>query len=179
MDITYAGGASFLIKGERVVAINPQEKKPSADVVLHSTRKDAKRDIADGPGEYEIGEVLVTTVRTGERGSTALSHAVTLANITTLHLASNVDKLDNAAVDIIGSVDILILNTDDLKAAQAAEKLLDARVVLPFGAHTSEFCTAIGAGAVEPVARFSWNGTATPPKVVVLKAPGTRRRTAA
>ena len=180
MDITYLGGASFLLKGERVVAINPAQKARAADVLLHSSRQHDRTLIVDGPGEYEIGGVLIVTEETGPRASGLFSHAVATQGLNVVHLGTRVHDLTERQITAFGPVDVLILSADDVQAAQKAVQALEPRVVLPFGPRATELSSALGARRLEPEARFSWNGSGTPPKVVLLKkkASGGKKRAA-
>lgn len=174
MDISYAGGASFVIKGERTVVINPTGAAAKAHVVLHSERQRARKLIVNGPGEYEIGGVLIASVRSGR----SLAHAVEVNGINVVCLTGRCKDMDPSEMAALGRVDVLLVGADDLQAAREAVAALTPRVVIPFGTQAAEVCAAAGVKAVTPQPRFSWNGTGTPPKAVLLKAPGTRKRAA-
>lgn len=174
MDITYLGEASFLIKGDRVVAINPGRDAPRADVALHSSRQKDRRLIVNGPGEYEIGGVLIVTVGTGPTGT--LSHAVEIGGLNVVHLGG--EAMSDREIAAFGEVDILILAARDLASAQRIVAVLEPRVVLPYGPGSEELSAALGVRDVQPESRFSWNGSGTPPKVVLLKPAGHKKRAA-
>lgn len=171
MDITYAGEASFVLKGERVVVINPAERNGQADITLFTRRRADRKLIVNGPGEYEIAGVLIATVPVG----TGLAHAVELDGINVLHLERGA-SLNDRDLAAIGKVDVLLIESEDLKQAQAAITDVTPRVVIPFGKHASEVCAAAGVKDAEPQARFSWNGITTPPRAVLLKASTGKRR---
>jgi len=175
MDITYGGGASFLVKGERAVALNPAPQSPRTDIVLYSSRQGS--GIVDGPGEYEIGGVLIVTEEAGPRGCGALAHGVEIQGINVVHLGAQVHDLTERQTAAFGSVDVLILNADDPRAAQRAVQALEPRVVLPFGSKAAELCSELGARDLQPEARFTWSG-GTPPKVVLLKESESKKRAA-
>jgi L-ascorbate metabolism protein UlaG (beta-lactamase superfamily) len=177
MDITYLDGASFQVRAERLIAINPPNAAP-ADIVLHSKRQTRSKHIVNGPGEYEIGGVLIPTTEVGPKETPTLVHALDFDGMSVVHLGAAVPELDDRALDALGRVDVLLLNADDLKAAQAAVRDLEPRVVIPFGQRAAELCAALGVKERRAESRFSWNGVTNPPRAVLLKAPSTRKRAA-
>ncbi|HZU12548.1 MAG TPA: MBL fold metallo-hydrolase [Chloroflexota bacterium] len=174
MDITYAGDASFLLRGEGTVAINPTAKSDAA-IRLFSSRQRGKKLIINGPGEYEIGDVLITTV---PAGNGKLAHAVDLDGIRVLHLPDAGTSFDDQTLRDIGRVDILILHADDVAAVGRAINDLVPRTVVPYGAYASQVCVLTGVKDAESLTRFTWNGMTSPPKAVLLRVPGSRRRAA-
>jgi hypothetical protein len=176
MDITYAGGASFTVKGERTIAINPSGRDHGADIVLHSARQKRGKLIVNGPGEYEIGGVLIATVETGGK---TLVHAVEVDGVNIVHVGGDPAGLSERDLAVIGPVDVLLIEASDVKAAQTAVTSLTPRVIIPFGGHAAEVCATVGISGAEPQNRFSWNGVTTPAKAVLLKEPGTRRKKSA
>jgi hypothetical protein len=178
MEITYGGGASFTLKGEVTVLINPGEEKPTGALLLHSTVQKRSKQIVNGPGEYEIRGAMIATTRLGARTSTALAHAVHVDRLTVVHLDAHIDALSEEAVEAFGRVDVLMVRADDPKAAQAAIQTLLPRVALPYGSHAAELCAALGVSDAQPQAKFSWNGINAAPKAVLLKAPSSRKRVA-
>lgn len=173
MEVSYLGGSSFLLKDERAVVINPEKHGERADISVHSARKVRKKTIVDGPGEYEIGGVMIITAEVAGK----LAHAIDLGGLSVVHLDGVPAKLEPAIVEAMGRVDVLILNADDLTAALSTIRILTPRVVMPYGAHAAEICTSLGVDA-RPGLRWSWNGTGTPPKAVLLKAPSRKRKAA-
>lgn len=174
MDITYAGDDSFLLRGEVTVAINPTAKA-DARIRLFSDRRREKKLIVNGPGEYEIGDVLITTVPVGKG---RLAHAMDLGGIRVLHLPDARTAFDDRTLLEIGRVDILLLAADDLAAAGRVIGDLAPRAVLPYGPFADQVCALVGVKDAEPQPRFNWNGVTALPKATLLKVPGTRRRSA-
>ncbi len=173
MEVSYLGGASFLLKDERAVAINPEKRGEKADIILHSARKIRKKTIVDGPGEYEIGGVSIITAEVAGK----LAHAIDIGGLNVVHLDAVPAELDPATAEAMGRVDVLIVNADDLKAAQSAMRILTPRAVVPYGAHAIEICKAAGVDG-KPSLRWAWSGSGVPPKAVLLKAPTLKRRAA-
>jgi hypothetical protein len=178
MDITYLGGHAFLLKGDRTIAINPPAGTPRQNITLQSARRARSKEIVNGPGEYEIGGCLIVTLEVGPRESSELAHAVEISGLNVVHLGTTVRPLNDRAVADIGRVDILLLNADDLRAAQAAVTDLTPRLVIPYGAHAAELCGALGVKDARPQPRLTWNGISAQPKAVLLK-PATAKRRAA
>lgn len=171
MEITYAGANSFLLKGERTIAINPTAAGERGHIALYTRRQKSKKLLINGPGEYEVGGVLVTSVALGEE----IAHAVEVDGINVLHLTGDARKLSERDLTSIGKVDVLLVDTADVKQAENAVSDLVPRVVIPFGAHAAEICATAGVKDAQPQARFSWNGVAASTKAVLLKAPARKR----
>src|ERR687886_2335735 len=136
MEISYGGGASFLIKGERTVVINPVDKTVQADIVLRTDRKRATKLLVNGPGEYEIGGVLIASLASGDR----MVHAVEVDGINVVHVTPDERRLSERDLETIGKVDVLLVEAGDLRLAQTAVSDLIPRVIVPFGPHAVEVC---------------------------------------
>ena len=96
--------------------------------------------VLDGPGEYEVKEVLLTGVRTyrdGARGADAakqVAFAIELDGIHTIHLGDIGHQLSEEKLADIGSVDIVCVPLGGtLSPSEAAEVVaqLDPRIVIP------------------------------------------------
>lgn len=96
--------------------------------------------VLDGPGEYEVKEVLVTGVRTyrdDARGADAgkqVSFAIELDGVHTIHLGEIGHLLSEEKLADIGSVDIVCVPLGgSLSPSQAAALVaqLDPRIVVP------------------------------------------------
>jgi L-ascorbate metabolism protein UlaG (beta-lactamase superfamily) len=114
--------------------------RPSRDgkTLLPSSLDDAF--VLDGPGEYEVKEVLVTGVRTyrdDDRGATAgkgVSFAIELDGVHTIHLGEIGHLLSEEKLGDIGTVDIACVPLGGtLSPARAAALVaqLDPRIVVP------------------------------------------------
>jgi hypothetical protein len=178
MDIAYLGDHSFLVKGERIVAINPPAGTARPDIALHSRRQARSKEIVNGPGEYEIGGCLIVTVELGPREASTLAHAIEVGGLNVVHLGTIIGALSDRAAAGLGRADVLLVNTDDLRAAQEAITNLTPRLVIPYGPHAAELCAVLGVKDARPQPRLSWNGITTQPKAVLLKPLATRRRAA-
>ena len=178
MEITYLGNDAFRIRGERVITINSSRLSEPADIVLHSERKPESKQIVNGPGEYEIGGVLILTIQTGSREAGRLAHSIDLGDLTIVHLGSQVEELDERSVAALGRVDVLLVSSQDLAAARCSIQDLEPRVIIPFGPRAGELCAACGIAEPPVENRFTWNGTSTAPKAVLLRTPASKRRAA-
>ena len=178
MDITYHGGSSFTLKGERTVVINPINEPERDAIALRSDRKRRRKQIIDGPGEYEIGGVMVTSLAAGGPGAKSLIYAVNVDGVNVLHVTAPVHELTDKDISALGRSDILLIDTADLKAAQGIVQDILPRTVIPYGSHAVELCASQGVKNAEPVARFNSNGSASP-RAVLLKEHGKRTRKSA
>ena len=135
------------ITGDIVTFSHPDDRplprakgKPSRDgqSLLPSSLEDAFT--LDGPGEYEVKEVLLTGVRTyrddargAERGK-QVAFVVELDGVHTIHLGDIGHLLTEEKLGDIGSVDIACVPVGgSLSATRAAELVaqLDPRIVVP------------------------------------------------
>lgn len=170
MEITYGGRASFTLRGEKSVSIDGA----GADIALFTKRQKRAGLRINGPGEYEVGGVLITTLD----HSGTLLHAVTLDDINIAHVSSTGNALTDRDLAAIGRIDVLLVRAEDETAAQAAIADLTPRVVIPFGPHATKIAASLGLKNAEPQSRFSWNGATAPPRAILLKEPTTRRKAA-
>ena len=114
--------------------------KPSRDgrTMLPSSLDDAF--VLDGPGEYEVREILVTGVRTyrddalGTESGKQVSFVVEVDGVHTIHLGDIGHLLSEEKLGDIGSVDIACVPLGgSLTPAKAAALIaqLDPRIVVP------------------------------------------------
>jgi hypothetical protein len=170
MEIIYSGKASFTVRGEKSVSIDGGE----ADITLFTRRQKKPSLKINGPGEYEVGGVLITTLEQ----SGALLHVITLDDLNIAHVSSNTAGLTERDLTALGRIDVLLVQAADEKAAQAAIADLAPRVVIPFGPQAAAIAASLGVKNAEPQPRFNWNGSGAPPKAVLLREPSTRKKAA-
>lgn len=163
MDITWHGHANFTVKGSNAtVAIDPFDqsiglKRPKlkADVLLISHDHPDHNEVAavtgaadeapyliDRPGEYESHGVMIDGIPTyhdeqegAERGRNTV-YSFMVDGIHLVHLGDLGHQLDEATVERLGNVDILMVpvgGTFTITAKGAVEviKRLQPRVVIP------------------------------------------------
>jgi L-ascorbate metabolism protein UlaG (beta-lactamase superfamily) len=135
------------ITGDIVTFSHPDDRpltrakgKPSRDgkTLLPSSLDEAF--VLDGPGEYEVKEVLVTGVRTyrdDEKGATTgkgVSFAIELDGVHTIHLGEIGHLLSEEKLGDIGGVDIACVpigGTLSPTKAAALMAQLDPKIVVP------------------------------------------------
>ena len=170
MEVTWYGRTCIRLRGRDAVVVNdpyqavvgPTGRGITGDVVTFSHPDDTplprakgkpSRDgpsllpssleaafTLDGPGEYEVKEVLLTGVRTyrddargAERGK-QVAFVVELDGVHTIHLGDIGHLLTEEKLGDIGSVDIACVPVGgSLSATRAAELVaqLDPRIVVP------------------------------------------------
>lgn len=170
MEITYGGKASFTLRGEKSVSIDGGE----ADISLFTTRQKKTALKVNGPGEYEVGGVLITSLEL----SGTLLYAITLDDINVAHISTGTAGLTERDLAALGRIDVLLVHADDQKTAQEAIADLSPRVVIPFGPEAAAIAASLGIKNPEPQSRFSWNGVTAPPKAVLLREPASRKKAA-
>ena len=188
MVITYHGGQCFKVSfGDTTLAFNPISKKSKltptkfgsdaafvtlwhpdfngVDQVTHGTKQPF---VVDGPGEYEIGQVvahgfgLKTTYEREETFNTI--YQVRLEGMNMLFLGAMSDpEIDPKILSEIGDIDILFLpigGGDMLEVPQASKLAvkLEAKLVIPMqydAAALKTFLKEEGKEAVKPVEKLT------------------------
>ena len=170
MEVTWYGRSCTRLRGRDAVVVNdpyqsivgPTGRGISGDIVTFSHQDDTplpkakgkpSRDgktllpssldaafTLDGPGEYEVKEVLLTGVRTyrddarGNQRGKQTAFVVELDGVHTIHLGDIGHLLTEEKLGDIGSVDIACVPVGGaLSATRAAELVaqLDPRIVIP------------------------------------------------
>jgi L-ascorbate metabolism protein UlaG (beta-lactamase superfamily) len=177
MEISWLGHSCFRIKGSQVAIVTdpyPPDLgyslgKTTARIVTVSHQHpghsyvlgiDGKPRVVSGPGEVEIGGVLIIGVATfhdRERGKNRGRNTVYVMEVdevSVCHLGDLGHTLTTEQVEEIGSVDVLLLpvgGVSTINAAIAAEvvRQLEPKVVVPM-----HYKTPALAWELEPVDRF-------------------------
>lgn len=159
MEITWFGHSCFRIKGNKTTIItDPYSKevgemppKLTADIMTVSHKDSGLDNIKaisgnvhpiTGPGEYEIGGVLIIGIATsrggaeGGEGGKNTVYLMEVDEISILHCGELGQMLSAAAIEEIGNVDILIVPVGDktaMGATTAAElvRRLEPKIVIP------------------------------------------------
>jgi L-ascorbate metabolism protein UlaG (beta-lactamase superfamily) len=161
-DIQYLGHASFRIRGrDGVVITDPYDRsvgvdigKPSAHVVTISHKHPDHANSAairpmreqvftiEGPGEYEVGGILISGVRTfhdktqgADLGRNTV-YVIHLDDVVFCHLGDLGHELTTHQIDEIGAVDVLFVPVgggETIGPAEAASIIsqLEPRIVVP------------------------------------------------
>lgn len=158
-DIQYLGRSCFRIKGkEGVIVTDPPHNSPydlSKIAATLQTLSSEVRDqydtqtlkplnervfVVDGPGEYEVGGVLVEGVRTyrddakgAERGRNT-AYVIHLDDFTFCHLGDLGHDLTTQQLEQIGSVDVLLVPASSALAPDKMTEVIseiEPRLVIP------------------------------------------------
>ena len=141
--------------------------------------------LLDGPGEYEIRDVLLTGVRTyrdDDRGSQrgkGVAFAVELDGVHTIHLGDIGHLLTQEELSEIGTVDVACVPIGGaLSATKAAELVaqLDPKIVVPMPLSDEaaseealrKFFHEMGAEAVTPVSKLAITSTNLPDETTTV-----------
>lgn len=176
MEITYFGHSAFRVRGKEVAIVTDPDptttgplEKLHADVVTishHDPQRDFAVDgeggprIVDGPGEYEVADILIAGVATAaqpEVGPLNTAYVFRLDDVVVCHLGDLKTKLTDTQVEELGSIDVLFIPVgggEALGSAQAAEVVaqLDPSLVVPM--HYRLNGSSAPAGSLEPVDVF-------------------------
>ncbi|HEX7473690.1 MAG TPA: MBL fold metallo-hydrolase [Candidatus Limnocylindrales bacterium] len=222
MELTWYGRTCIRLRGKDAVVladpftgiVGPTGRGVTAEIVTFSHPDDApasrakgriSRDgktilptsiedafVLDGPGEYEVRDVLVTGVRTyrddakGRDRGRQTAFVVDLDGLHTIHLGDIGHLLTEEKLGDIGSVDVACVPVGGaLTATRAAELIaqLDPRIVVPMPVCENErecdealgkFFHEMGAAAGPPVARLAITPSSLPTETttVMLEARG-------
>lgn len=195
-DITYLGHACFRVRGrDGIVLCDPFDRsvgrdigRPSAHIVTVSHDDPAYNNLAVvkpmreelfpivGPGEYEVGGILITGVRTyrdGEKGKLKGFNTVYILHVDDVvfcHLGALAHELSQSQVEAIGSVDVLFVpvggdETISASVAQSVVHQIQPRMVIPMlygdseadseGSLLNKFVTEFGLKDLEPQEKLS------------------------
>ena len=114
----------------------------------------------NGPGEYEVGGVLILGMRTyhdagkgAQRGKNTL-YLMQVDEVSICHLGDLGHVLNEEMVEDLGNIDVLMLpvgGVSTISASEAAEivRLIEPRIVLPMHYQTEAF-----KGKLQPVEPF-------------------------
>ncbi len=164
-DIVTFGHACFRIRGrDGIVICDPYAPtigldmgRPTAHIATISTRTDAHNHVAavrpvrdklflvDGPGEYEVSNILITGVRTHSKEPAAppaehlrfnTVYVIHIDDIAFCHLGSLGHELSQPQLEAIGNVDVLFLPVGGGAALEPSEAVgvisqLEPRIVIP------------------------------------------------
>ncbi|MBN1585003.1 MBL fold metallo-hydrolase [Candidatus Uhrbacteria bacterium] len=149
--------------------------------------------VIDGPGEYEVKEVMVSGVSTRDESAEAKDRVdntmyyVNVADVHLLFLGDLVHPIDEKQCKDFHEIDILFVPVGGngvLNAKQAADLVgqLEPRVIIPMHYRTGNFLPecdgvepflkAMGSGDIEPISRLKITGKELPQeemRIVVLE----------
>ncbi len=200
VEITWLGHSCFLIKGRQTTVITDPYSpnlgyslgKPKADIVTVSHQHeghsyiqgvDGDLRVVSGPGEYEIGGVLVIGIATfhddvrGVRRGKNTVYLMEVDEVSVCHLGDLGHTLTVEQVEELGDVDVLLLpvgGVSTINAPTAAEvvRQLEPKVVVPMHYHTEalkrelepvdRFFKEIGAKQVDSQPKLSFTRTSLP-----------------
>ncbi|MBC8160974.1 MAG: MBL fold metallo-hydrolase [Roseiflexaceae bacterium] len=161
-DIQYLGHSTFRIRGrDGIVLTDPYDRsigldigKPTAHIVTIShdhpdhTNAAAVKPMREqlftleGPGEYEIGGIMIAGVRTyhdkkkGEELGRNTVYVIHIDDVVFCHLGDLGHELSSSQLDEIGDVDVLFLPVGGGETLSPAEAVvvisqLEPRIVVP------------------------------------------------
>lgn len=159
-DIQYLGRASVRLRAkDGVIITDPFPRgdgydigKPVAHIVTLSSRDPARSSVEavkpvvervfviDGPGEYEVGGIMINGIRTyrdtaqgAERGRNTV-YVLHLDDLTFCHLGDLGHDLSTSQIEEIGAVDVLFVPAFSTLGASKLTEVISAiepRVVVP------------------------------------------------
>jgi L-ascorbate metabolism protein UlaG (beta-lactamase superfamily) len=196
MDIVWFGSSCFRLQSPHATVLTdpfaaPEDLPAAAlvtDVVTLSDR--SKRDslpavsgrVVDGPGEYEVRGIPVTSVALPSAGGRTIVHTMALDGITVCHLGWLNEVPAAARVQEIGQPDVVLIplgGPNGLPPARAAQlaSQMEAKLLVPMTlggpddqAALEAFCKELGAdpNAAEPRVSVTATALAAQTRVAVL-----------
>lgn len=200
VEITWLGHSCFRIRGRQTTVITDPYSpslgyslgKPKADIITVSHQHEGHSYVSGiegnpkpvlGPGEYEIGGVLIIGVATfhdnvrGEQRGKNTVYVMEVDEIAVCHLGDLGHVLMAEQVEELGNVDVLLLpvggvSTIDAPTAAEVVRQLEPRVVVPMHYKTTtlswklesaeRFLKEIGAKEVNAQPKLSFTRTGLP-----------------
>jgi L-ascorbate metabolism protein UlaG (beta-lactamase superfamily) len=212
VDITWLGHSCFRIKGNKAVIITDPFSpdlgytlgKQTANIVTvshqhpsHSYVQGVSGEprLIQGPGEYEISNVLIIGIATyhdaikGQSRGKNTAYLMEMDGVAVCHLGDIGHVLNDEQVEEMGNVDVLLLpvgGVHTINAALAAEVIrkIEPKAVIPMHYNTpvlnreldpvDNFLKEMGMGQVEPRPKLSISKSNLPlsTQVFVLNYPG-------
>ncbi len=204
-DIQYLGHACFRLRGrEGIVVCDPFDRsigldlgRPTAHIVTIShnhldhncvTAVRPLRDrtfVIDGPGEYEVNNVLITGIRTyhdkvkgAERGFNTV-YVIHLDDVVFCHLGDLGHELAQRHIEEIGNIEVLFIPVGGAETIGPAEAVnvisqLEPRIVIPMHyatprlvfdhelAQLAKFTNELGLKDVTPVDKLTVSASNLP-----------------
>lgn len=195
MEITWLGHSCFRIRGSRTTVITDPYSpasgyslgKQNARIITVSHQHPEHSYISGvggeprlirGPGEYEIGGVMIlglSTFHDGEKGKTRGKNTVYLIEIDELsvcHLGDLGHVLTAELAEELGNIDILLVpvggvNTINASAAAEVVRQLEPKIVIPMHYKTlllkreldpvDKFLTEMGVKEISPQPKLTMN----------------------
>jgi L-ascorbate metabolism protein UlaG (beta-lactamase superfamily) len=179
MEITFVGHSCFKIKGKtQTLVIDPYDPKIGfklpkleADIVLsthdhfdhaNTTAVTGFKMAITGPGEYEIGGVLISGLPTfhddknGDKQGGNTIYLIDMDGVSLLHLGDLGHELPDSALENIGKVDVLMIPvggnyTIDAETAAKVISSIEPGFVIPMHYKTSDLS---GIDGLESVDKF-------------------------
>src|SRR5689334_14455394 len=161
-DVQYLGHSAFRLRGrDGIVLTDPFDRsvgmdigRPTAHIVTVSHNHSDHANVAavkpmrerlftiDGPGEYEVGGVLITAVRTyhdkkkGAELGTNTVYVIHIDEVVFCHLGDLGHELTSHQLDEIGTVDVLFVPVGGGETISSTEAInvigqLEPRLVIP------------------------------------------------
>ena len=208
MKITWHGHSCFRLaaRGLATVVTNPYDEKVvgygplnlrghivsiSQDAPAYNYEAAVKSNqrVVRGPGEYEIGNVFITAVRTNggnKRPKDELPNTLYVFDyegVTVAHLGNLNQVPSQSQVEALGTVNVALVPVgggDGLNAAKAAEviSLLEPGIVIPMHYGTpeckikldplSKFLKEMGLGTIHPVEELTVTPSSVPTETQVV-----------
>jgi L-ascorbate metabolism protein UlaG (beta-lactamase superfamily) len=208
MELFWIGHSCFRVRGrEATVITDPCPRsagyslaRTSADLITvsnghphHSALEEVAGEptVLDGPGEYEVGGVLVTGVRTTPpRAPTEAvrntAYIITIDDVTVCHLGDLANVLTTDQIELMKDVNVLLVPVGGhctIGAPEAVEVIsqVEPQLVVPMHYATEaslvelegvdRFLREMGIGQTEPQPRLNVSRASLPnePTVVVLQ----------
>ena len=166
MEITWLGHSCFRLKGKQAVVVTdpfapelgyPMPKLNARVVTVshqhpgHSYTEavNGEPHIVNGPGEYEISNVLIIGIATkhdkenGQKRGKNTAYLIEIDEVSVCHLGDLGHPLNDEQIEELGTVDILLVpvgGVSTINAAAAAElvRQLEPKIVIPMHYQTPE-----------------------------------------
>ena len=209
MELTWLGHSCFRLRGKDATLITDPPSpttgytlgRITADIVTishehvgHNFAKGIGGDpkIIDGPGEYEVKQILISGVQTyhdierGQRLGKNTAYLITMDEIHICHLGDLGGPLDDRAQEALNGADVLLIPVgggNALNADRAAEVIaqLEPALIVPMHYATpvykmadsvldpiDKFCKSMGVEMTEPLPKLTITRSSLPSESQVV-----------
>jgi hypothetical protein len=177
LSISSTKGSLELQAGKQTIVVFPDAARKPAEgelLLLGSPEEEPRAGTISWPGEYDIDGVAISGI--GHEEGKSVSYALQVDGVRFGFLVSPLNDWTDAEMEMLGTIDVLCVPSDNPKAVQKIVDDVDPRVLVPYKtggadkyAETLKVCGATGKESVEKYVIKSGSFGAEGREVVLLE----------
>lgn len=161
LTFTHLGGVSVKVTGADMPVVSFPETSAAGSInLLQNPQENPSREQLSWPGEYDVAGITVRGI--GHMEGQKVSYLVEADDVRIAFPASPLDSWEDADIERLGDVHVLVLPAQDVKLCQKLIDDIDPRVLILVpaadGSLHPEVLKAAGAADKERVSEFKLKG---------------------